>query len=96
LGQLTFESLVSVRTLHISSCLTTSHGSLSSQSLTRLIGHVDRSLENSEEGSTALLRAKGKFGAAALVMVLANWGFWAEIEAFGNDLGSIEKFQLNR
>jgi hypothetical protein len=54
------------------------------------MGHVDRSFENSERGSAALTRAKGKFRATAPVMVLANWGFRAKLEAPGNDLGRRE------
>ena len=58
----TFDNRGSVNTLHTSSCFTTNHGQLPSQSCTRETGFVARSLANSTGGSAARGRANGKCG----------------------------------
>lgn len=69
-GQLTLDSRGSVNTLQTSLCLTTSHGSLPSQSFTRETGLEARSLANSAGGSAARGRENGNAGAAPPLVIL--------------------------
>lgn len=57
-----FDNRWSVKTLHISLCLTTSQTWLPSQSSTLEIGSLERRMAYSAGGSAALGRAKGNFG----------------------------------